>query len=285
MRKLILLSGITLTAFLACVKPKTYRAEMLAHQKSEARETVLVKEVLERRAEATRLTEAVGNLNRTIGKQEAEISDLKKELTSRTMQMGESSSKLVTEKMALEKELTSANILLEARNAALKRVRDVQAKRRKTLDDLQSALTKAFEKTEGGNMIVENETVWLTLNDKSLFDGTGLAVSAAGKALLTPLASFLAERPELDIDVVAYTDNVLPKDNKTLKDTWEWSLQRATNIVRLLIREYNVNANQMTPVGRGEFYPVTSNETAEGRQQNRRTVVVFRPVLPTVPTE
>jgi chemotaxis protein MotB len=285
MRKLILLSGLALTAFFACVKPKTYRAEVLAHQKSEARETVLVKEVLDRRAETTRLGEAVGNLNRTIGNQEAEISDLKKELTSRTVQMGESSSKLITEKLALEKELASTNTILEARNAEIKRVRDVQAKRRKTLDDLKTALGKAFEKTEGSSIAIEDETVQLTLNDKSLFDATGLSVSAAGKNLLTPLANFLAERPELDIDVVAYTDNVLPKDNKTLKDTWEWSLQRATGIVRLLIREYNVNANQLTPVGRGEFYPVTSNETADGRQQNRRTVVVFRPVLATVPSE
>ncbi|MEI6410943.1 MAG: OmpA family protein, partial [Bacteroidota bacterium] len=144
---------------------------------------------------------------------------------------------------------------------------------------------KAFEKTEGASIAIEDETVQLTLPDKSLFETTGLNVSAAGKNLLTPLANFLAERPELDIDVVAYTDNVLPKDNKSLKDTWDWSLQRATNIVRLLIREYNVNANQLTPVGRGEFYPVTSNETADGRQQNRRTVVVFRPVLAVVPSE
>jgi len=281
----MLLSGLALTAFLACVKPKTYRAEVLEHQKSEARESVLVKEVLDRRAETTRLTEAVGNLNRTIGNQEAEISDLKKELTSRTVQMGESSSKLLSEKLNLEKELTAANAILEARIAEIKRVRDVQAKRRKTLDDLKTALNKAFEKTEGASIAIEDETVQLTLLDKSLFETTGLNVSAAGKNLLMPLANFLAERPELDIDLVAYTDNVLPKDNKTLKDTWDWSLQRATNIVRLLIREYNVNANQLTPIGRGEFYPVTSNETAEGRLQNRRTVVVFRPVLAKVPSE
>jgi chemotaxis protein MotB len=53
--------------------------------------------------------------------------------------------------------------------------------------------------------------------------------------------------------------------------------------VRLLVRDFNVNANQLTPVGKGEFYPLTSNATAEGRQKNRRTVLVLRPVLPAVP--
>ena len=49
------------------------------------------------------------------------------------------------------------------------------------------------------------------------------------------------------------------------------------------IRDFNVNANQLTPIGKGEFYPITSNETPDGRQKNRRTVVVLRPVLPAVP--
>ncbi|MCK6694482.1 MAG: hypothetical protein L6Q97_20590 [Thermoanaerobaculia bacterium] len=53
--------------------------------------------------------------------------------------------------------------------------------------------------------------------------------------------------------------------------------------MRLLIRDFNINANQLTPVAKGEFYPLTSNETAEGRQRNRRTVFVIYPSLPKVP--
>jgi len=74
-----------------------------------------------------------------------------------------------------------------------------------------------------------------------------------------------------------------PAKEKTIKDTWDWSLQHATNVVRMLIREFNTNANQLMPVARGEFYPMTSNETPEGRSKNRRTVMVFKLVLPAVP--
>jgi chemotaxis protein MotB len=110
-----------------------------------------------------------------------------------------------------------------------------------------------------------------------------LGIPATGKNLLQILAEFLAARPSLDVDVAAYTDNVLPPKEKTLKDTWDWSLQRATNVVRLMIREFNTNANQLTPVAKGEFYPVTSNETPEGRAKNRRTVFLIHPLLPAVP--
>jgi chemotaxis protein MotB len=274
---------LTCAGMQACVKPKIYKAEVLAREKSEARETVFVKELTDRKAETAKLTEIVGNLNHTIGNQETALSDLRTELSSRTQQMGESSSKLITEKIALEKELTATKAQLDNRSAIVQKVKTAQNERKMQLDNLKSSLSKVFDKSEGVAIATEGETVTLLLNDKYLFDASGVNVNASGKGLLTILASFLAARPELDMDVVAYTDNVLPKDNKILKDTWEWSLLRATTLVRLLIRDYNVNANQMTPVGKGEFYPLTSNETPEGRQKNRRTVVVFRPELLKVP--
>jgi chemotaxis protein MotB len=135
----------------------------------------------------------------------------------------------------------------------------------------------------GVTVQTSGDQVLLTLPDAALFETGGLAISAKGKELLQPLAEMLAARPSLTVEMQAFTDNVLPPKEKTLKDTWDWSLLRATNVVRMLIRDYNVNANQLTPVGKGEFYPVVSNETPDGRQKNRRTIAVIKPVLPTVP--
>jgi chemotaxis protein MotB len=266
----------------ACVRPKIYREEQGLRLKAEARESVLVKEVLDRRAEVAKLTELIGNLNRTLGKQDVELATLNAELTARTQSMDQSTTKLISEKEQLKKEIAALKSTLEQRNELLGRIRDAQAHRTKICTDLKSALAKAFEKPEGAEVTQEGEVVSLTLPDKALFEPNGLAVSAAGKEALTPLAAFLAERPGLNVDIVCFTDNAMPKD-KTLKDTWDWSLQRATNITRLLIREFNVNANQLTPVGKGEFYPVASNEAAEGRQKNRRTVVVLKPVFIALP--
>jgi chemotaxis protein MotB len=282
MRNLLLLATATLLLN-ACVKPRIYRAEVITREKCEAREGILVKELLDRKAETQRLTDNVANLNRTIGKQDEELADLRAELTQRTQQMGESAGKLATEKSAVEQDLNRRTRELAECNAARQKVEDARNKRKKTLTDLKTALQRSFEKSTGAEVTLNGENLILSFQDKNLFETAGLNISAAGKTgLLTPLAAFLSERPDLDIDIVCYTDNVLPKD-KSIKDTWDWSLQRATNITRMLILEFNVNANQLTPVGRGEFYPLTSNETPEGRQKNRRTEIVFRPVLVNLP--
>lgn len=268
----------------SCVKPKIYRAELTARQSAEARETVLHRELTDRKIETAHLTKQVGDLNRSIGQQEEQIKMLQEDIAARTRQMGESASKLATEKTALERNLTQITETLEQRNSVLTRVQKVQQDREKRLKELESALVKGFmpKSATGVTVAALGETIQIALPDAAMFDPNGLTLSAAGKELLPPLANFLLARPDLDVDIVAYTDNVLPKD-KTLKDTWDWSLVRATNIVRWLIQDFNVNANQLTPVGRGEFYPVASNETPDGRQKNRRTVVVVRPVLPPVP--
>jgi chemotaxis protein MotB len=279
------LLGVALLVAPGCVGNKVYRAEKYTRIAAEAREKVLVQELLDRKRETVELTKMVGELNRNVGRQETEIKDLKVELSAQSQSMGASASKLSSEKAMLEKQLASTNEQLDLRNDMLQRVKSVQEKRKTILADLASGLNKAFETDKNTNvsLTIEGETVSLTLADKALFEPTGLLVSNPGKNLLMTLAEFIAARPSLDVEVLAYTDNVLPAKEKTLKDTWDWSLQRATNVVRMLIREFNTNANQLTPVARGEFYPITSNETPEGRAKNRRTVIVFRPVLPAVP--
>ncbi|HNE29760.1 MAG TPA: OmpA family protein [Saprospiraceae bacterium] len=279
---LIIATGALLSAA-ACVKPKVYRAEFAARNQAEAREKVLLQELLERRLETTNLIKQVADLNLTIGGQNEELNDLRNELNARTRQMGESSSKLSTQLSQMENELAAKNSLLDQRTAVLQKVQSAQKERKRILGDLKTNLTKAFANTAGVVVeLTQDEAVSVSLPDKTLFNSDAITVSATGKNLLKPLADLLGEHPEYDVEVIAYTDNSLPKD-KSIKDTWDWSLLRATNIVRLLIRDFNTNANQLTPIGRGEFYPVSSNATPDGRLANRRTIVMIHPSLPAVP--
>ena len=284
-KTLVALWGALVLVASGCVGNKVYRAEKTARVAAETREKVLVTELLDRKKEAVDLTKMVGDLNRTIGRQEEEMKDLESELVARTQSMGASTSKLATEKSSLEKQLGTTNELLEQCHDALNRVHHVQDKRKAILKELEGGLQKTFQANQsaGVTMVANSESVVLTIPDKSLFDAGGVSISAAGKTLMTALAEFLAARPALDVEILAFTDNVLPPKEKQLKDTWDWSLQRATAVVRMLSRELNVNANQLTAIGRGEFYPLTSNETPEGRAQNRRTELIFRPVLPAIP--
>ena len=280
-----LLFILALSPIFSCVKPKIYRAELAARSAAEAREKVLGLELNERKKETALLIKSTETLARDLGRQDAEIADLKLQLAATTRSMGESASKLSSEKAALEKNFSTTNATLDQRNSLIKKVKSVQDKRKSILTELESDLVKAYIpfNNAGITALSEGESIMLTLPDAALFEPTGLSISLKGKDLLKPLAEFLAARPSLSIEVNAYTDNLLPAKEKSLKDTWDWSLVRATNAVRMLIRDFNVNANQITPIGKGEYYPVTSNETPEGRQKNRRTVVILRPILPAVP--
>lgn len=281
--KNVFFSLVVLSFFSSCVSSKVHRAEVLQRNQCEAREKVLVQEVLSRRAESADLVKQVGELNRTLGNQDAEIRTLKQELTVRTQSMGESSSKLFAEKTELEKQLAGKSAQLAQREATLGNIAAVQRNRQTTLNDLKKILAAGYPTATGAAIDVADQAILLTLPDQGLFDKTGLAISTSGRDLLQPLAEILANRPELAVEVLAYTDNVLPKGIKNISDTWDWSLARAVNVTRLLIRDFNINANQLTPVGKGEYYPVASNETSEGRQRNRRTVLVIYPSLPKIP--
>ncbi len=98
------------------------------------------------------------------------------------------------------------------------------------------------------------------------------------------MGEFLATRPGIQTMVVAHTDNTFPKEKGfTIRDSRDWSLLRANVVGRVLSREFNVNDNQLSFAGRGEFFPVASNETPEGRAENRRTEIFFYPKLAEIP--
>jgi chemotaxis protein MotB len=276
-----LITGIICCMLLSgCVKKRIYQTEVTNRQVSEAREKVLSAELTDRKAEAEKMIASIGNLNKTIGKQEGDIAELR----SRIVQLGTSADKtsttLLEEKMKLEKQLSEKSNLLIKSNEELSRLQKIITQRNTVLNALQKVVDEAFKGAAEVKTVIAGETIVLTLPDKTLFDQSGVNIPASGKSLIELVAGILAERPALTIDIVSCTDNQLPKGNKILTDTWDWSLRRATALTRLLISDFSINANQLTPVAKGEFYPVSTNETPEGRAQNRRTEIVFKPKLP-----
>ena len=83
---------------------------------------------------------------------------------------------------------------------------------------------------------------------------------------------------DIDVFIEGHTDNK-PINTVQFKDNWDLSVIRATSVVRILIKNYNVNPLQIQPSGRGEYMPVDDNETAEGRSKNRRTEIIMAPKL------
>jgi len=75
--------------------------------------------------------------------------------------------------------------------------------------------------------------------------------------------------------VQGHTDNV-PISTVEFPTNWELSTSRATRVVRYFVEVRELNPHRFSAAGYGEFQPVDSNETSEGRSRNRRVVFLLR---------
>jgi chemotaxis protein MotB len=78
--------------------------------------------------------------------------------------------------------------------------------------------------------------------------------------------------------VEGHTDNLAISNSCTI-DNWDLSVRRATSVVRFLQQKHQVDPKRMTAGGRGEFSPKVENDSAAGRQANRRTEIIITPKL------
>lgn len=125
---------------------------------------------------------------------------------------------------------------------------------------------------------VEKTVVYISIADKMLFKSGSAIVSDRAKEILGKVATVVNSKPEMEVQVEGYTDNVSISTN-CMKDNWDLSVARATSVVRVLQNEYAVDPGRLIAAGRSEYVPLESNDTAEGRSTNRRTRIVILPKL------
>jgi chemotaxis protein MotB len=77
--------------------------------------------------------------------------------------------------------------------------------------------------------------------------------------------------------IEGHTDSIPIKGR--YEDNWALSVARATAIVRILTKNYNVDPTRISASGRSQYEPVESNNSAEGRARNRRTEIILAPKL------
>jgi chemotaxis protein MotB len=129
------------------------------------------------------------------------------------------------------------------------------------------------------NIKVDKGVVYVDISDKVLFKTGSFDLSDRAKTVLGKVALVLKNQPDIEFMVEGHTDNVAMKGDKDLMDNWDLSVKRATTIVRLLQKQYEMNPAQMVAAGRAEFRPLADNSTEAGRAANRRTRIVILPQL------
>jgi chemotaxis protein MotB len=128
------------------------------------------------------------------------------------------------------------------------------------------------------NIKVDKGVVYIDISDKLLFKSGRYEVTDRARAVLGKVAQVLKNQPDIEFMVEGHTDNV-PYKSGVLLDNWDLSVKRATSVVRILQKEYGLDPAKMAAGGRGEYKPITTNQTTEGRTINRRTRIVILPQL------
>lgn len=143
--------------------------------------------------------------------------------------------------------------------------------------NLKSVLKEGLDDTDV-EVKVDKTVVFVNLSDKMLFQSGSSNLTGKANEVLGKIAKIIESRPDLEVMVEGYTDN-MPISNECTKDNWDLSVKRATAVVRVLQNTYKVDPNKLIAAGRGQYNALASNDTAEGKSTNRRTRIIILPKL------
>ena len=185
---------------------------------------------------------------------------------------------MLTQKGAdnLERSLES----IKEKDLTIKNLRDAVTRR----DSINLALVQSLKGVLGNlddediTVQVDKGVVYVSISDKMLFSSGSYNVTPRAREGLGKVAKVVNNKPDFEFMVEGHTDNV-PIKNTCIKNNWDLSVLRATAVVNILQNDFGVSPSRMTAAGRGEYVPVTSNSTPEGRAINRRTRIVVLPKL------
>lgn len=170
---------------------------------------------------------------------------------------------------------------MEERSQRIAELESMIAAKDAAMNKLKDAISKALTNFEGKGLTVEQRdgNVYVSMENKLLFQSGSWAVGANGREAVKQLGSVLAENPEIAILIEGHTDNDPYNGTGPMNSNWDLSTKRATAIVQILKENPAINPENLTAAGRGEYAPIATNDTAEGKAKNRRIEVILTPKL------
>lgn len=192
-------------------------------------------------------------------------------------QLDEKEKTLAAEQARLEKLQKD----LAARSNRINELEGLIAAKDAKMNALKTAVSNALTNFEGKGLTVEQRDgkVYVSMENKLLFNSGSWAVNSEGKKAVQQLGAVLAQNPDIAVLIEGHTDNVPYGGSGQLQDNWDLSTKRATAIVQILRENNRIDPQNLTAAGRGEYAPVASNETSEGKAKNRRIEVILTPKL------
>lgn len=285
--KMKLLSFILVTTFLltACVsknefQQKVNEADLLNRDVIELTETVKTL-----RADKLALQDQNSDLNKRLTDVFKQNSKLQQDLLAAQANQERQQGNISLHQQQLADMLANNDRLLatiEELNQALdkeKVAREARlAKVKQTYNELVGALENEIER---GELTISNLEGQLSVNllNQILFDSGKTEIKSSGKKVLKSLGDVLNKFPDKALLIKGHTDNVQISNSlsERFPSNWELSTARSTNVVHFLQDQVGLPGERLIAAGYSEYHPVNSNDSVEGRAENRRIQITLVP--------
>lgn len=152
---------------------------------------------------------------------------------------------------------------------------------RKSLEEIQDRVEEyiaVYELENQFDTLMTDEGLLVTIRDSILFNPGRADIREEYLPLADDLATLLVFDPPRHIVVTGHTDNV-PMNSPQFESNWDLSVMRAVNFLKLMIDNQEVDPSLFSAKGYGEFQPIASNDTVEGKNQNRRVEILIQPLV------
>lgn len=169
---------------------------------------------------------------------------------------------------------------INASNKYIKQLVEAKSKSDSLNMVLTNNLTRSLSRDDLRDVDIKvlKGVVYISLADNMLFRSGSYEISDRAMDILGKIAKIIKDYNNYDVLVEGNTDNV-PISRPNIRNNWDLSNLRASSVVQVLQNRFGVNPSRITAAGRGEYNPIASNDTAQGRERNRRTEIIITPSL------
>lgn len=169
---------------------------------------------------------------------------------------------------------------INASNRFIKQLVETKSKSDSLNLVLTTNLTRSLSRDELKEVDIQvlKGVVYISLADNMLYKSGSYEVNDRAGKTLSKIAKIITDYRDYDVLVEGNTDDV-PISRPNIRNNWDLSTLRASSVVQILQKEYGVDPRRLTAAGRGEYNPIAGNDSAIGKQRNRRTQIIITPKL------
>lgn len=263
---------------LSCVSPKKYKAKVAEVEKKELENERIKRQFYEAQKLVLLSSDSLREIIVSLQTKDYQLDSLQK-IAKKTVEQNNSLNKELQQK---EKQLETKEKEIVSKEKNISILRNKQYQRQAQSNELQKSIKSALSSLNKESFSVKEKSgrLYISLSNTLLFETASIDINSEGKKALQKLAVLIKNNAtDLDIWVEGHTDN-MPVTGAELpfKDNWQLSALRASVVTKILV-ENGISPQSIVAKGHGEFFPVSSNATAEGKSKNRRIEIVLLPKL------